>query len=206
MHKGSCSMQILEIRKEKRGRLLVVTEETGAFPLYEKEAARFSLKEGGELSKEDWEEICREILQKRVRTRALYLVQRRDRAEAKRRRRVTEGHYPLFLVDDADSYVNSYRYVDDLRYAKNYIRCHQSQKSRRQLQTALQQKGISLEEIAQALEEEYTAEEALLIRQLLEKKKYDGATATLQEKHKIYQFLLRRGFSNCEIRRQMDLT
>lgn len=198
-------MQILEIKKEKKGRLLICTDEM-TFPLYEKEAADLHLTEGGELSREEWERLCREILDKRVIRRAMHLLQQMDRTEAQLRRKLRENHYPDALIDTAVEYVKSYHYIDDLRYAASFIRFHQSDKSRAQLKTALLSRGVPAQVIAQAMEETYEDHETELIRRLLEKKHYDPAQADQRETYRVYQYLLRKGFSNFQIKREMDLT
>ncbi len=199
-------MQILRIEPANKNRVLIHTDEIGVFPLYRKEVRVWEITEGGELSEEKWNRLQKEVLQKRIIHRALYLLQQQDRTESQLRKKLTEGHYPDFLVDEAIAYVKSFRYIDDFRYACAYIRYHQSQKSRLGLKLALQQRGVSGDTIAAALEEAYEGEEALLIQAILQKKHYDAEQMDPKEKHRIYQYLLRKGFSNSDIRRQMHLT
>ncbi len=199
-------MRILEIQKQKKGKLLVRTDEVGTFPVYEKEAAAFHLEEGADLSGSEWERLCREVLAGRAKRRALYLLEQMDRTEAQLRRKLAEGHYPDSLIDEAVEYAKSYHYIDDLRYACTYIRLHQDQKSRQQLRAALRARGVPADLIERAFEEEYEACEGELIERLLAKRGYDPEKADEKERRKIYQYLLRRGFSGSEIRRRMDLT
>ncbi len=199
-------MRIIEIKKEKKGKLLVRTDEVGTFPIYEKEAAAFHLEEGGELSDSEWERLCSEVLAKRVKRRALYLLQQMDRTEAQLRRKLKEGHYPDFLIDEAVDYVKSYHYIDDLRYASSYIRFHQQQKSRRELRQALITRGVPAGLIEQAFEEVYEDTEGELIDRLLAKRGYDPEKTDAKEKGKIFQYLLRKGFPASEIKKRMDLT
>lgn len=199
-------MQILEITKEKKGKILVHTDGVDCFPLYEKEADAWEIREGAELSREKWEELCSEILKKRVIRRAMFLLQQMDRTESQLRRKLAEGHYPEELIDEAVAYVESWHYIDDFRYACTYIRCHQAEKSRIQLKLVLVKRGVPSELIDRAFEEEYADNEEELIAKLLEKKHYDPEQMDQKEKYKICQFLLRKGFSISKIKRQMDLT
>ena len=198
-------MQIVKIQEEKKGKLLVHTD-AFVFPIYKKEASLWGIEEGGELSDEKWRSLCEELLRKRVIRRAMYLLQQMDRTEAGLKRKLEENHYPGELVEDALAYVKSYHYVDDLRYASSYIRYHQNSKSRLQLKVALAGKGVPPSVIEQALDEEYEDCEEELIRRLLEKKHYDPEQMDRKEKYKIYQYLVRKGFSNSKIKQQMDLT
>jgi regulatory protein len=198
-------MHIIEIIPEKKGRLIVCTDAGFSFPIYQKEAIGYQLEEGAEISANTWEEIRREILDKRAKKRALYLLQKMDRTEAQLRQKLKENRYPMEVIDCALEFVKAYHYVDDVRYASVYIRGRQNQKSRMQLKMGLRQKGISDDIIECALAEEYTEGEDALILQLLKKKHYNSEMMDQKEKYKIYQYLMRKGFSGESVRRLMKL-
>ena len=198
-------MQIEEIIQGKKGKLIIRAEGGLSFPLYEKEAAKYRLTEGGTLTEQEWNEICSEILEKRAKRRAMYILQRMERTECQLRRKLQENGYPEEIVECAMDYVKSFHYVDDDRYACTYIRYHQSEKSRLQIKMKLYERGVPSDLIEQALEDEYTGEEDRLIDRLLEKKQYDADTMDQKEKQKIYQYLMRRGFRSDAIRQRMKL-
>ena len=100
-------------------------------------------------------------------------------------------------------YVAKYHYIDDERYAANYVRNAQSKKSRRRIQQDLMKKGVAKETIEAALEEEYVSDEEDQIRELLTKKGFDYKTADEKEFRRTYSFLLRRGFKANDILRVM---
>lgn len=197
-------MQIEEIIQGKKGKLIIRAEGGLSFPLYEKEAAKYRLTEGGTLTEQEWNEICSEILEKRAKRRAMYILQRMERTECQLRRKLQENGYPEEIVECAMDYVKSFHYVDDYRYACTYIRYYQSEKSRLQIKIKLYERGVPSDLIEQALEDEYTGEEDRLIDRLLEKKQYDADTMDQKEKQKIYQYLMRRGFRSDAIRRRMN--
>ncbi len=203
---GGLTVHILEIKKLNKGKLLVLTDEVGTFPIYAGEAAAYHIVEGGELPTEDWERLCAEVLARRVRLRALHLLERQDRTEAGLRRKLAEGHYPECLIDDAVAYVRSYHYIDDARYASTYIRYHQDEKSRFQLRTALLGRGVSPDDIDRAFAEAWEGDEGDLIGKLLKKRHYDPETADEKEKNRTFAYLLRRGFAVSQIKRHMGLT
>ncbi|MCD8301173.1 MAG: recombination regulator RecX [Clostridiales bacterium] len=200
-------MRILEVKQvNNKGKLLVLTDEVGTFPLYRKEADAFHIEEGAELSVEDWERLCSDVLIKRAKKRALYLLEQQDRTEFQLRKKLREDRYPDSIADEAVEYVRSYHYIDDLRYACTYIRFHQQEKSRSQLRTALMSRGVSQSDIDAALEESYEGREDELIAKLLDKRHYDPETADDAERQRTFSFLLRRGFKASEIKKQMGLT
>lgn len=84
-----------------------------------------------------------------------------------------------------DWILQEYHFVDDARYAANYLQVHGKRKSQAELKLYLQRKGISREIIREQLEEtEHDSGEA--IRVLLEKKHYRaGETAPEEEKRSL---------------------
>ena len=192
-------MQIVEITEMSRGRIRIRLENGTIFPLYRKEAAVFNISEGSELEVTAWDEICKTILQKRARKRAMYLLQKMDRTEQQLRAKRVQSEYPEEIVEDAIAYVRSYHYIDDVRYAENYVRCHQDTKSKMQIKIALTQKGVEREVIDHALEECLETDAEQLICRLLEKKRSNAETADEGERRRVYQYLARRGFRSSEI-------
>ena len=100
--------------------------------------------------------------------------------------------------------MKSFGYIDDFRYAKNFIDFRKNEKSKKEIQFKLLQKGVCLELIAVAMEEEYDGETEALQRAL--KKRLKGKSIsdlTLQEKQKLIASLARKGFSLSEILKQV---
>lgn len=197
-------MHITRLEKLAKGKQRVWLEDQPPFVLYAGEARSLPLSEDGELSPEQYQEILREILIPRARKRALHLLEQMDRTEAQLRQKLVQGEYPETVVEDAVAYVKGFRYIDDFRYACNYIRYRRDGKSRRQLFLELARKGISGERIRQALEAEYGCEdEGEKILRWMEKKQYDPGAAQQKEKQRMYQFLMRKGFQSEDIMRYL---
>lgn len=168
--------------------------------LYRGELRSCGLSEGAELSKEQYEKIRSEIIGKRAKKRAMYLLEKMDRTEQELRRKLTENEYPPDLVEEAIAYVKSFHYVDDARYADCYVRFRGASKSRGKLFAELQQKGVDREVASQVLDSYADdRDERQMIQDLLEKRHYDSKTATVQEQRRIYGYLARRGFQSSDI-------
>lgn len=198
-------MQVIQILELDRKRVRIRLEDGCEFALYKGEKRQYDLQEGGELSQEQFEDIRREILIKRARKRVMHLLEKMDRTEEQLRVKLRQGYYPEDVIEDAVDYVKGYHYLDDLRYAQNYVRSHREKKSRRMLQLELQKRGVAKEWIQQALEEEYEQEnEQEQILKWIRKKDYSSDTADLKEKQRMYQFLLRRGFRPNDILHALD--
>ena len=191
-------MIVTQITGITKGRFRIYIEEKPAFVLYRGEVRRLGIREGEPLSEESLREIEEEILPTRAKRRAMNLLQNRDYTEAGLREKLRNGDYPESCIEEAVAYVKSYGYVDDCRYAGDFITYNLDRKSRTRMEQDLMRKGISKDTIRtvfEELEEQGTSQdEGAMIRRLLEKKKYDPHTATGQEKQRMYAFLYRRGF------------
>ena len=191
-------MIVTQITGITKGRFRIYIEEKPAFVLYRGEVRRLGIREGEPLSEESLREIEEEILPTRAKRRAMNLLQNRDYTEAGLREKLRNGDYPESCIEEAVAYVKSYGYVDDCRYAGDFITYNLDRKSRTRMEQDLMRKGISKDTIRtvfEELEEQGTSQdEGAMIRRLREKKKYDPQTATGQEKQRMYAFLYRRGF------------
>ncbi|WP_283684665.1 regulatory protein RecX [Parablautia sp. Marseille-Q6255] len=197
--------QIQELRKLSGGRYLVVFEDGSCFPLYAKELDAFSIREGGTLSEKDFEKIQGELLTKRAKLCAMHFLQRMDRTEQQLRKKLETLFYPADVVETAVSYVKSYHYIDDVRYAVSFMEYRREEKSVRRMEQELLQKGISKETFREALAQIETPDEEQQIRRWLDKKHYASVCQDQKERERIYRFLLRKGYSSSAVRRAMDM-
>lgn len=172
-----------------------------AFVLYNGELSGCHIMEQRELPEEVYERIMEEILWKRIRQRALFLLKDMDRTEYQLRQKLKGDLYPEKLIHRVVEWLYSYHYLDDERYAENYVRCHVEKKSRRQMVQDLLQKGVEKQIAEAAVDTQETPNEEVLIRKWIEKKKIDPENASTKDLQKLYGFLLRKGFSPSEVSR-----
>ena len=165
-----------------------------AFVLYKSEVARFHIEEGIDLSEELYEQIKEEILLKRARDRALYLLQSQGRTQAEMIKKLQNDGYPDDVTRDVMSFLSEYHFVDDNAYTENYIHVNKRRKSPRQMAYELQQKGVDKAKISQILEENPVDEEETA-RALLKKKTGGQIPKDWKERQKLAAFLGRKGFS-----------
>lgn len=140
-----------------------------AFVLYKSEAARFHIEEGNDLPIKTYEMIEEEILLKRARDRALYLLQSQGRTQAEMIKKLKDDGYPQSVIERVLSFLQEYHFIDDNAYTENYIHVNKGRKSKRQITYELQQKGVDRDQIRQMLEENPVDEEET-VRALLKKK------------------------------------
>jgi regulatory protein len=195
---------VVSIEPVGKGKVRVTFDNGTSCLLYRGEMRAFAIHESAELSETQYESFFRDVIGKRAKKRAMHLLEQMDRTEEQLRRKLLLNEYPPSCVDDAIDYVKAYHYLDDYRYACNFIRYSQERHSRQQLKLKLLQKGVARELIDRAMEEEYESDESEQIRALLKKRRYDPEHADENERRRTYQFLLRRGFASSDILKLLD--
>lgn len=200
-------MIVTQIVELGRARSKVYIENEFAFVLYKGELRLFHVREGEEISEEDYRKILTEILPKRAKLRAMNLLKNKEYTAWELRKKLRDGDYPENIIDEAIKYVESYRYIDDLRYAVDYITAHEDMRSRRRIEHDLMNKGISGSILEQAWliweGKGGIQDEEAMIAKLLDKRHYDPETSDIKEKQKTYAFLMRKGFSDDAVRKAM---
>ena len=194
-------MVVTKVEMMTKIKYKVYLDEQFAFVLYKGELSHYRLSEGALLEEETVQEILQKVICKRAKLRAMHLLEDMDRSEAALREKLVQGLYPEEAVEAAISYVRSFGYLDDARYAMNFVQSRKSSKSRREILYQLCQKGVSKETAKEAVEAGFDHEdETDAIRRILEKKRVDPGTATPQQMQKLYGHLARKGFRYEDIR------
>lgn len=182
-----------------RGRCQIDIDGQFRFILYRGELRTYQVKEGERISEESLEEILTKVLPMRAKKRSMNLLKSREYTEYQIREKLKQGQYPASAIDEAIEYIKSYHYIDDRRYARDYILYYSELRSRGRIEQDLIRKGIAKELIGRVYEEELSEEklpdEISLMEKLLAKKKYDKENADYREKQKMGAFLYRKGFS-----------
>lgn len=194
---------ICEIKPLEKGKSALILDNGEELILYRSELRALSLSGQKELPEELYRKIMDEIIGLRAKKRAMHLLERMDRTEKQLYDKLLQNGYPQECIDNAILYVKKYHYIDDRRYASNYIRCYQDRKSRLRMQQDLLRKGVSRALIEEVLEEEFQADERIQIRSLLEKRGFDATECDEKERQRCYQFLMRRGFKSSDILKVM---
>ncbi len=144
----------------------------------------------------------RERLLRRCRERCLYLITDAEKTEARLREKLrASGRYPEDIIDEAMDFLRSYDFLNDRRFAERLIQRYAGSKSLREIEQKLYQRGVSRADAQAALsayrEAGETAEEQelLAVQKLIQKKCRSTAEIGREERQKLLQSILRRGFS-----------
>ena len=130
---------------------------------------------------------------------ALNLLGRRELSVAQMRGRLADREYGPEEIDDAVQRLLETGALDDRRVAGAYARTASKVKGRGRLRVTreLQAMGIAREVIADAVAEVFgELDERALIQRAIDKKLRGGRKpSTRQERARLYQFLMRQGFT-----------
>ena len=193
----------LEPYPKGKGRVSVYLNDRFAFVLYKGELSQYGIREGIVMDDGLYDRILNETLTVRAKKRGMNLLMTTDRTESDIRRKLKDGGYPQEAVDAATDYLKSFHYIDDRRYADEYIRFKSSSMSRKQMTMKLLEKGVDKETIEQAfLDSESQSgqsteeSERELIGKLIAKRCPQGVeNLDNAGRQKLYAYLYRKGFS-----------
>lgn len=196
-------MIITKLEEISKKKCRVYLNDEPVFWMYFSEVSQYHLKENQEITEALYEEICSAVLAKRAKLRCMNLLKVMDKTELELRRKLQMEEYPQEIIEEALEYVKSYHYVDDLRYAKNYIEWKKDSRSCQQINYELQNKGVGSELIEAAWEETEPVDTTAQILRWVEKKHFDILTEDAKERQKFYQFLQRKGFLYSDIKKAL---
>ncbi|WFR54830.1 RecX family transcriptional regulator [Anaerocolumna sp. AGMB13025] len=196
-------MIITKIEKLDKGKVKVYIDQEFKFCLYEKDLKIHQIKEDAEISEMVYRDIYNNTVLRRAKQKALAVLKFMDRTEAELILKLKQADYTDPIISDVLTYINSYHYIDDERYASSYIRSKKDIKSKRQIYAELVQKGIDKGNIDQAFSEEYDNEESAILRAVAKKSK-SVKDMTYEEKTKLIASLYRKGFQLDLIKKIID--
>ncbi|SHO46085.1 regulatory protein RecX [Anaerocolumna xylanovorans] len=196
-------MIITDLEECNKNKVKVYIDERYCFILYDREIRKYGLEKEKEIPDALVDELTNSFV-KKAKKKAMDLLKNMDRTETEIKRKLEYSGYTEEIIEEAIEYVKSYHYIDDLRYACNYIHLKKQIKSRRQILGELKQKGISDTDIEEALFAEYDNEEEAIQREI-SKKVRDVEDLSRDEKQKLAAKLYRKGYGMDLIRRYMKL-
>lgn len=196
-------MKVERIEDGKAGRVIVHLSEGLSFPLGKKECRNLEIEKGREFSWEQISWILEELVFPRGRNYLIYLLASKDYTIKEIEGKLHKAQYPDVVIEQVVSYGVEKHYLDDLRYAEDYVRTHKDGKSVRQLIYKLQEKGIP-SSVLNELEAEDDRENLLPKVRRYYEKKTGGA---YERRGKTYQYFVRKGYSSGlikELLRELD--
>ena len=198
--------------KGKRQTIVWIDGEPAGF-LDNREVSAYRLSVDSEIDEAGWDRIVRDSILPRGKRKALELLQLQDRTTKELHDKLVAGDYTEAQTWEIIAYVASFRYIDEQRYAMNYIRSHAKTKSVREMRQTLLQRGVSAEIFETAYEkfvqesadgeQESESPELLAARRFAERR-VRGGSLSYEARTKLYAALVRKGFSQDTIRSVLE--
>ena len=139
----------------------------------------------------------------RGRKKAMSLLNHRDRTKWELRDRMERAGFSEEAIEDAIAYVESFHYIDDLRYAKRFAEIYRETRSIARIRQDLTKRHVPEEYIEIALEEIEYDDSPALAREL-GKLCRNGGESSYKERQKIAAKLYRKGFRTEDIIQAME--
>lgn len=193
-------MLVTEVKKLDSKKSLVYLDYSPAFALYKTEIKRYDILPEHELAETVYTEILRNVLRKRCRERAGYILGKSDKTENDLRMKLKQGYYPDEIIDEVVRDFTDYGYLNDERFTENYVKYNISSKSKNRIYKELIHKGVDKEIICHVFEEytddneEYLSAQNRMIIKEFRNKKYDFGKEDRILLNKIISSLMRKGF------------
>lgn len=164
------------------------------FFLYPRELRQYPIEVNEELSDELYEEIRKNVILVRAKRKMLALLSKKDYTCEEIARKLRQGCYSEDVIEEAIAYGISKSYLDDERYAREYVAWKKSSKSFLQISYELSKKGIARSICDSILSEEEEDVEAL--RELIERYRNRQSGEEVQKRQKTYRHFLQKGYSS----------
>lgn len=187
-------MYITKIEQGRSRRYKVYADHEFLFALYSKELNQYHIEANMDVPDDIITEILDNIIYKRAKERALYLLEGRPYTCSMMRDKLRNNDYPPVIIDRVILFLQKYQYIDDEAYVAMYVNCHVKNKSKKQIQFDLQKKGILKSMIDEYMEgQDYSEEECF--RKLFERYIRGKNMNDRKVRQKVFRFLYGKGFS-----------
>ena len=188
----------------KGNRLHVYLDNDINFLLYKSEIRKLNLEENVKIEETKYQIII-DILYKRARERALYILDTAYKTEKQIVDKLKTGCYPEFIIDRVIEYLTKYDLINDYRYASMYIDFKAASKSKRQIVQDLYSRGVLKEVIDSAFENsEFTEKDSL--NKIIEKRKGRYDLTNQKDIERFYRYLVGKGYSYQDVKRALSIS
>ncbi|MBR6093470.1 MAG: regulatory protein RecX [Lachnospiraceae bacterium] len=202
-------MVVSDIVSRNKSKVTVYLDGEIAFVLYKGDLHRYGLETGSEIREDAYDEILREVLPKRALDRSCKLLLSRDYTERQIREKLLGDGYPEEVIIKTVERLKKERFLDDTRYAENFIYSCSKKKSRNRLFADLALKGVSREEAEEIYERLLDCGdidgESETVLNYLKKKHVNPSSLEYEEREKLFASVMRKGFSYDSVKAAMAM-
>lgn len=141
---------------------------------------------------------------KKAKEKAMSLLLFKDRTKKELEERLYRVGFNELAINEAIHYVESFGYINDARYAGNYIHFRKESKSKKEISYKLMQKGVPKDIIEEAFQD-YEGDTAAL-RNMIDKRLKGRERHDIDgtEKQKLIAYLMRKGYAMHEVLHELE--
>lgn len=191
-------MKITKIEKQKKNlkRYSVFIDDEFAFGIDEVDLLYYKLSENTQIDETKYNFILENVIYNKAKNKAVKYISYQPRTEKEVTEKLKECEYSNDIIFRVIETMKKYNYINDKEYAKNFLTSKLNLKGYGifKISFDLKQKGIS-DDIINDIIENTELNENKRALEVLEKKLRGKKISDYKEKQKLYNFLLRRGFS-----------
>jgi len=170
------------------------------FGINEIDLLYYKLKTDEEISQDKYDLILNELILQKAKDKALNFLGYRIRS-IKEIEDKLKNDFSAEVIEKVMEFLAEYNYIDDEKFSLSFIKDKMNLKKDgpNKIKSGLYEKGIN-REVIDKIFSYYDFGEEELISELLEKKSTRNAKISDKEKSKLFNYLVRKGFSYDEIK------
>lgn len=186
----------IEIQKKNKNRVNLYVEEEFFCGLSLETVVKNHLKEGNEIEENKLNFLIFETEKEMALSKAVGYISKCQKTKKEVFKYLLQKGYDEQIINYVISKLEEYNFVDDISYAKNYIKFKNKNNGSRKIEMELKQKGIS-EEIAKESLEKYSNDREYVLS--IATKYMKNKDKDIKNKQKAYRHLASRGFNSEDI-------
>lgn len=192
----------LEVQKKNKDRVNLYLDDEFYCGLSLEAVVKYALKVGQELEIQKLEFLQNDSEREIAQNKAMSYISKYQKTEKELRDYIIKKGFDEEIVLKVIKKLKEYNLVDDMSYAKNYIKSKSKKSGRRKLSFELKKRGIADDMVEENIEEYSNDSENILplCEKYLKNKPRDYKT-----KQKAYRFLASRGFIGEDIMRALNM-
>ncbi len=192
----------LEVQKKNKDRVNLYLDDEFYCGLSLEAVVKYALKVGQELEIQKLEFLQNDSEREIAQNKAMSYISKYQKTEKELRDYLIKKGFDEEIVLKVIKKLKEYNLVDDMSYAKNYIKSKSKKSGRRKLSFELKKRGIADDMVEENIEEYSNDSENILplCEKYLKNKPRDYKT-----KQKAYRFLASRGFIGEDIMRALNM-
>ena len=192
----------LEVQKRNKDRVNLYLDDEFYCGLSLEAVVKYALKVGQELEIQKLEFLQNDSEREIAQNKAMAYISKYQKTEKELRDYLIKKGFDEEIVLKVIKKLKEYNLVDDMSYAKNYIKSKSKKSGRRKLSFELKKRGIADDMVEENIEEYSNDSENILplCEKYLKNKPRDYKT-----KQKAYRFLASRGFIGEDIMRALNM-